>query len=229
MEQNKALVLLSGGQDSATCMFWALARYAEVFAIGFDYGQRHKRELEYAQKLTMEAKVPYYIYKLNSLFAGSSLVDLSEDHYNPSPIDQRLPSSFVPMRNAVFLTLAAAYAVPLGIRHLICGVSQQDYSGYPDCRLEFIQAQAHSLSLALDEDIKIQTPLMYCSKAEVWKMAYELSTANTNVLEIIRHNTLSDYNGQENLHEWGRGELDNPATQLRANGYWEAKQKGWIP
>lgn len=229
MAHKSALVLLSGGQDSATCLFWALTRYAKVFAIGFDYEQRHKLELIYAQKLANQVNVPYHIYQLNPIFSGSTLTNLQDQHDNPSPINQNLPSSFVPMRNALFLTLAAAYAVPLGIRTLICGVSQEDYSGYPDCRAEFIESQAHSLSLALGEKIEIQTPLMYCSKALVWKMAWDLSTENTNVLEIIRTSTLTDYDGRENLKEWGRGELDNPATKLRAKGYWEAKDKGWIP
>lgn len=227
MARNKALILLSGGQDSATCLFWALAHYSEVRAIGFDYGQKHKCELEYATRLTEKLQIPYHIYCLNPLFQSSSLLDNS-DHNLPSPVAKDLPNSFVPMRNAVFLTLAAAYAVPLGIKTLICGVSQEDYSGYPDCRADFIHAQAQTLSLALDQNIEIKTPLMHCSKAEVWKMARDLSSANLDIVQIIREHTISDYNGCENLQEWGRGELDNPATKLRAKGYWEAKEKGWI-
>jgi 7-cyano-7-deazaguanine synthase len=135
-----------------------------------------------------------------------------------------LPASFVPGRNAVFLSIAASLGYTRGIHDLVGGMCQTDYSGYPDCRRVFIDAMQTTMSLALDVDLRIHTPLMYLTKAETWKLAHDLG-----VLDIVRDLSHTDYNGDRTTyHEWGYGKLDNPASILRAKGYEEAKAKGWL-
>lgn len=220
----KAIVLLSGGQDSTTCLFWAIKNFDQVFAIGFDYGQMHIKELECAKKIANDANiVSYKIFDIKNLLAKSSLTEHT-DHNKQSYINNDLPSSFTSGRNLLFLTIAGSYAAELKINDLITGVCQTDYSGYPDCRKNTIDAMQLSLSLGLgNNDMRIHTPLMYLTKAQTWKLAKEL-----NCLDVIINDTLTDYNGSEIMNEWGKGFNNNPSTDLRVKGFYEAKKNNWI-
>ena len=217
------MVLLSGGQDSTTCLFWAKQYFETVVAVGFDYGQKHKAELEAAERIARRAGVPYQIYNVRQLLAASSLTHAGA-HDAHSAIDQTLPNSFVAGRNLLFLSIAGSRAAEQGISDIVAGVCQTDYSGYPDCRRATIDAMQLSLSLGLGiGDVRIHTPLMYLTKAETWRLAQTL-----DIVDIIINETITDYNGDATPNDWGQGQLDNPASILRQKGYEEAKTKGWI-
>lgn len=219
----KCVILLSGGQDSTTCLYWAKKNFKEVFAIGFDYGQMHVKELEQAQKIASDIGINYKVFDIKNLLAKSSLTEHS-DHNKTSHINQDLPASFTSGRNILFLSIAASYAANLGINDIVTGVCQTDYSGYPDCRRTSIDAMQNVLSLAYGNgDYRIHTPLMYITKAETWKMAKEL-----DCLDVIINDTLTDYNGDNTMNEWGMGVNNNPATELRVKGFYEAKENNWI-
>lgn len=219
-----ALVLFSGGQDSTTCLFWAQSTFERVDALGFRYGQKHAVELEQAQIIAERAAVPFKIVNIEGLLRGSALTEHEKDISGPHERAPNLPASFVPGRNALFLTLAASYAYTRGIYDLVGGMCQADYSGYPDCRRVFVDSQQTTLSLALEKDIRIHTPLMYLTKAETWKLAHDLGA-----LDVVRELSHTDYNGDRSTYnEWGYGKLDNPASILRARGYAEAKARGWL-
>lgn len=220
---SEALVLLSGGQDSTTCLYWALKKFDVVYAIGFDYGQSHKVELEQAQMIADKAGVKYTVLNVRGLLAHSSLTQHT-DHNEKSYINPSLPASFTPGRNLLFLTVAASQVAPLGITDIVTGVCETDFSGYPDCRRNTIDALEKALTLGMGVgQYTIHTPLMYINKAETFKMAKDLG-----VLDIIINDTLTDYDGDLTLNEWGRGNLNNPASKLRAKGYYEAKDNGWL-
>jgi len=220
---SKAVLLLSGGQDSTTCLFWAKQRFKEVYAIGFDYGQSHKQELIQSVKIAKKTGIEYKIFDVKGLLAKSSLTEHS-DHNKPLEINSELPASFTAGRNILFLTIAGSYAAEIGAKDIITGICQTDYLGYPDCRRNTIDAVQLSLSLGLGiEDVRIHTPLMYLTKAETWRLAKEL-----NCLEIIIKDTMTDYNGEMKMNEWGMGNENNPATALRVKGFYEAKQNNWI-
>lgn len=222
--QDAALILFSGGQDSTTCLYWAKERFARVECLGFDYGQKHRVELDQAASIANQAGVDFHVIDIRQTLSGSALTEHDKDVAAEHEKNEALPSSFVPGRNALFLTLAASHAYNRDIFDLVGGMCQTDYSGYPDCRRVFVEAIETSLSLAMECDLRIHTPLMYLTKAESWKLANELG-----ILEIIRRETHTDYNGDRSvLHEWGYGKLDNPASELRARGYQEAKEKGWV-
>lgn len=222
-KSKSCLVLLSGGQDSTTCLFWAKGNFENVVAIGFDYGQKHKVELEAAAQIAAIAGVSYQVYNVRDLLAASSLTH-GGAHDAQSAIDKDLPASFVAGRNLLFLAIAGSRAAELGISDIVTGVCQTDYSGYPDCRRATIDAMQLSLSLGLGiSDVRIHTPLMYLTKAETWKLAKEL-----DIVHIIVNNTITDYNGDKTINTWGLGRLNNPASILRAKGYEEAKTKGWL-
>ena len=219
-----ALVLFSGGQDSTTCLFWAKQHFAQVEALGFRYGQKHNVELQQAALIAKEAGVPFHIIDITGMLQGSALTEHQKDVSAQHELNANLPAAFVPGRNAVFLSIAASYAYSRGITDMVGGMCQEDFSGYPDCRRVFIDSMQTTMSLALDKDIRIHTPLMYCTKAEAWKLAHEMG-----VLEIVRDMSHTDYNGDRTTYnEWGYGKLDNPASILRSKGYEEAKQKGWL-
>lgn len=221
---SSALILFSGGQDSTTCLYWAKTKFSKIIALGFNYGQRHQIELEQAKIIAKNASVPFEIIDIRGSLSGSSLTEVSRDMNSTHHRNESLPSTFLPGRNAVFLTLASSFAFERKITDLVTGVCQTDYSGYPDCRSNFITSMEQTLTLALDAKIKIHTPLMNLSKAETWKLAKDLG-----ILEIIRDQTHTDYYGdRETKNEWGYGKLDNPASVLRAKGYEEAKAKGWL-
>ena len=219
----KALILLSGGQDSTTCLFWAKSKFDKLMAIGFDYNQRHIMELECAKKICDHEKIQFEIIKLNKILSNSALIDKNKDLNTNHPSNKNLPNSFVPGRNLIFLSIASAYAVNNNITNIIIGVCEADYSGYPDCRKKFIDSIKDSISLAHDKNIKIHTPLMHLNKAKIWKLAKEL-----RCLDIIINYTMTDYNGSKNKNEWGFGKLDNPASLLRSKGYFEAKKNKWL-
>lgn len=208
----KALVLLSGGQDSTTCLFWAKANFDTIEAIGFDYGQRHKLELELAAQNAKEAGIPFYVTKV------SMLTDIVPNALTSQTIDVEevvgegsAPNTLVEGRNMIFITYAGVYAKSKGINNLVMGVGQTDYSNYPDCRDEFIQSAKQTLSLALDYQMEIYTPLMWKSKAETWQLADELG-----VVDIIKNKTLTCYNG---VIADGCGNC--PACKLRNKGWQE--------
>lgn len=220
--KTKAVILLSGGQDSTTCLYWAKDKF-DLYAIGFDYKQSHKKELELAKEICNSISVPYKIFNIEGLLAISSLIEHS-NHNEVSKINSNLPASFTSGRNILFLSVAGSYCAEIGASDIIIGVCQTDYSGYPDCRKTTIDAMQNTLSLGLGiGDIRIHTPLMYLTKAETWKLAKEL-----DCLDVIIEKTMTDYDGSMIKNEWGYGQIDNPASQLRAKGFYEAKEKGWI-
>ncbi|HEX8386847.1 MAG TPA: 7-cyano-7-deazaguanine synthase QueC [Rubricoccaceae bacterium] len=231
LTDRSALVLFSGGQDSTTCLFWALTQFGAVRALGFDYGQRHGVELEQARAIAGAAGVPYDVVDLRGLLGGSALTDASQDVSAPHALAPDLPASFVPARNALFLTVAAGRAFLDGTHDLVGGMCEADYSGYPDCRLDFVESQARTLSLALGAAVRVHTPLMHLTKAETWKLARDLGAVRgLDVFETVREMSHTDYNGDRSeRHAWGYGRLDNPASVLRAKGYAEAEANGWVP
>jgi len=202
-----AVILFSGGQDSTTCLYWAKEKYDKIYAVGFDYGQKHKIELESAQKICDKENIEYKIFDIEHLLKTNNSSNL------------RLTEG----RNSLFITIAGIYAKGLEITDLITGTCQMDFQDYPDCRRKFIDSIQLTLTLGMDIDFRIHTPLMYLTKAETWKMAKDL-----NILDIIINDTMTDYNGSNILNEWGYGVNDNHATELRVEGYYEAKEKGWI-
>ncbi len=213
-ENEKALVVLSGGQDSTTCLYWAIDRFGldAVSTITFDYGQRHRIELECAQRVAEFAGVENVILPIDTFAAlgGDALTDPDIDVEQDVDAETGLPNTFVPGRNLVFLTFAAAYAWQRDIGHLVTGVAQTDYSGYPDCREGTITALQHSLRLGMESEITIHTPLMHLSKRETVELARDL-----DALPALAH-THTCYNGQRPPC----GVC--PACELRAKGFAEA-------
>ncbi|MDR2683461.1 MAG: 7-cyano-7-deazaguanine synthase QueC [Dysgonamonadaceae bacterium] len=217
MNDNKsALVLHSGGQDSTTCLFWALKHFDEVRTLCITYGQRHAVEVEIAQKIAARAGVPFQVLDATVIreLADNSLTNPSIVMDQEKPADS-YPNTFVPGRNLFFLTFAAVIARSHGIRNIVTGVSQADYSGYPDCRDTFIRSANVTLNLAMDEQFVIHTPLMQLSKAETWALADELG-----VFDIVRYETLTCYNG---IVADGCGHC--PACKLRKAGLEEYLNK----
>lgn len=222
---NNALVLLSGGQDSVTCLFWALGLFQRVNAVAFDYGQKHSIELELAAEVAADNGVPLRIIRLQDLLAPSALTQHDKDVSAQSEFDPSLPASFTAGRNALFLTVAASYGYSINTFDLVTGTCQTDYSGYPDCRRVFIDSMVTSLSLAMGKDFKIHTPLMYLDKAETWQLANHLGA-----LDQVRRSTNTCYNGvRDVLHDWGYGCGQCPSCKLRREGYYAAVNKGLIP
>ena len=188
---NNALVVLSGGQDSTTCLYWAIDRFGRnrVESLTFDYGQRHRIELEAAGKVAAHAGVPNVVLPIDTFaaFGGSALTDPAVGVPQSSGNDG-LPATFVPGRNLVFLTFAAAYAWQRGIEQLVTGVAQTDYSGYPDCRRETIDALEKTLALGLERRITIHTPLMNLTKKETVLLAKELNAMEAMALTHTCYN-----------------------------------------
>jgi 7-cyano-7-deazaguanine synthase len=191
---SKALVVFSGGQDSTTCLYWAKERYEEVFALTFDYGQRHVIELESARKIAAMAQVKQEVIAMGKIFAGlSPLTDTSravETYESVEQLPSGIADTFVPGRNILFLTVAANRAYVLGCNTLVLGVAQQDFGGYPDCRLDFIEKMQAALSSGLEFDLAIATPLMHLDKRQTVQLAASLP----GCLEALAHSTTC-YNG----------------------------------
>ncbi len=222
---SSALVLFSGGQDSTVCLAWALARFDRVETVGFDYGQRHAAELK-ARPVILEklrADFPQWAGKLGAdnllpldtlkAIGGSALTDAVKIEMG----ENGLPTTFVPGRNVMFLTAAAALGYRRGIATLVGGMCETDFSGYPDCRNETVQVTARALSLGLARDIKVHTPLMWIDKAATWQLAQELGGAK--LVDLIVTDTVTCYEGNPTPHDWGHGCGTCPSCELRASGY----------
>lgn len=216
------LVVLSGGQDSVTCLGVAKKCYLTVSAVCFDYGQKHAVELESARLVCEKHNVPLTIIKVDALkdIADSALFMNSTGSVNDGHSRiSNLPASFVPNRNAMFLTIAHALAQKIGAKYLVTGVSQTDYSGYPDCRSGFIHKLQEALNAGSEATIKIITPLINKNKAETF-----LLSERAGVLEDVINISHTCYNGDhETFHDWGYGCGECPACQLRAKGWEEYK------
>ncbi len=234
MPSSRALVLFSGGQDSTVCLAWALDRFERVETVGFDYGQRHMVELDARQIVLnkLRAQFPNWDAKLGDdhVLALSALSQISETSLTRDTAIEMdatgLPSTFVPGRNLLFFTYAAALGWRRGITTLIGGMCETDYSGYPDCRNETLQALARALSLGLDKPVEIATPLMFVDKAATWAMAEQLG--GRPLIDLILEHTHTCYLGDHTTrHEWGLGCGTCPACELRASGWarWRAATK----
>ncbi|KAA6301570.1 MAG: 7-cyano-7-deazaguanine synthase [Candidatus Ordinivivax streblomastigis] len=191
MKNESALVLHSGGQDSTTCLFWALKHFREVRTLCITYGQRHCLEVEVAEKIARKAGVPFQLLDASviSQLSDNSLTNPGMVMDEEKPADS-YPNTFVPGRNLFFLTFAAVIARSHGIKNIVTGVSQADYSGYPDCRDTFIRSTNVTLNLAMDEQFILHTPLMWLSKAETWALADDLG-----VFDLVKNETLTCYKG----------------------------------
>lgn len=207
MKNEKAVVVFSGGQDSTTCLFWALKNFREVATVTFDYGQRHSEEIECARKIADELGVSFKVLDMN-LINQLSANALTRDDIEVNEVEGELPSTFVPGRNHLFLSFAAVYADAIRARHLITGVSETDFSGYPDCRDNFIKSLNVTLNLAMDGRFVIHTPLMWLDKSEVWALSDELGA-----FDFVQNKTLTCYNG---VPSTGCGKC--PACVLRNDG-----------
>jgi len=221
-----ALVLFSGGQDSTTCLAWALARFDRVETIGFDYRQRHRVELDVREGIRrrLAARFPQWAPRLGhdhvvdlGVLGAISETALTRDAAIAMQ-QNGLPNTFVPGRNLVFLTFAAAIAYRRGLRHLIAGVCETDYSGYPDCRDDTVKAMQLALNLGMNERFVIHAPLMWIDKAATWALARELG--GDALVALIREETHTCYEGERGvLHDWGYGCGACPACELRAEGW----------
>lgn len=222
-----ALVLFSGGQDSACCLAWALENFAHVETVGFDYGQQHGVELCARQNIIGALKEKYATLGPDHLLAtdvfraigGSSLVDGGDIRTRPDG----LPSSFVPGRNLFFLVCAATLAYRRGCRHLVAGVCETDFSGYPDCRDMAMKSANVAINICMDADFVLETPLMWLSKAQTWQLAARLG--GEWLVDLIRRESHSCYTGdRQHLHDWGFGCGKCPACRLRARGWREYRR-----
>ena len=229
MSADSAFVLFSGGQDSTTCLVWALARFARVETVGFEYGQRHASELSARQKIRTRLKNEFpqwqdvlgedFVLPLQVLPAigGSALLAGSPDQTFDA-LPNGLPASFVPGRNLLFLTAAAALAYRRDVRNLVGGMCETDFSGYPDCRAQSIEAMGRALNLGMDAEFIIHTPLMHMDKRATWLLAEQLG--GKPLVNLIIEDTVSCYEGdRERRHGWGYGCGRCPACRLRAAGY----------
>lgn len=205
MQHEKALVVFSGGQDSTTCLFWAKQQFSHVEAVTFAYGQRHDAEIEVAKEIAAELDVPHHILDLSLLgqLTSNALTrhDLDIDNAD-------VPNTFVDGRNHLFLSFAAVMAKQLGMHHIITGVCETDFSGYPDCRDQFVKSLNVTLNLAMDYPFVIDTPLMWLDKKQTWELADQLGA-----FDYVKERTLTCYNG---ILGSGCGEC--PACVLRQNG-----------
>lgn len=220
VNREKALVVFSGGQDSSTCLFWAKRHFKEVYALTFIYGQKHVIEVQYAEKLAKNAGVHFDTMDISfvSQLGQNSLTNPNIEMDQEKPADS-YPNTFVPGRNLFFISIADVYARERGISHLVTGVSQTDFSGYPDCRDAFIKSLNVTLNLAMDEQFVIHTPLMWIDKCETWALADQLGE-----LDNIRNNTVTCYNGIP-----GDGCGHCPSCRLRREGlesYLKQKSEG---
>lgn len=208
MKNDKAIVVFSGGQDSTTCLFWAIENFKEVEAVTFDYNQRHSLEIECAKAIAIELGVKQHILDMSLLNQLAPNALTRDDIKVTDGKDGELPSTFVPGRNLLFLSFAAVLASQLGAKHIVTGVCETDFSGYPDCRDIFIKSLNVTLNLSMDTPFVIHTPLMWLNKAETWELADQM-----DALDFVREKTLTCYNG---IISDGCGKC--PACKLRQRG-----------
>lgn len=208
LKEEKAIVVFSGGQDSTTCLFWAKEQFKEVEAVTFDYGQRHRLEIECAKEIAKEVGVKHHILDMSLLNQLAPNALTRDDIEVEEGKNGELPSTFVPGRNLLFLSFAGVLASQVGAKHIVTGVCETDFSGYPDCRDVFIKSLNVTMNLAMDDTFVIHTPLMWLTKAQTWELADQLG-----VLDFVRNNTLTCYNG---IIADGCGEC--PACKLRKRG-----------
>ena len=229
---DRALVLFSGGQDSTTCLAWALARYAHVETLGFDYGQRHAIELSVRPHLLEQMRAfstdwaerlgPDHLLDL-SLIGQLSQTAMTENIAIEMQ-ENGLPNTFVPGRNLMFMTVAATLAVRRGLNVLVGGMCETDFSGYPDCRDDTMKALQVALNLGMNTRMKLETPLMWIDKSQTWELAESLG--GKALVDLIRTDTHTCYLGQRGqLHDWGHGCGTCPACELRARGYHQYQAK----
>jgi 7-cyano-7-deazaguanine synthase len=234
MMSDKALVLFSGGQDSATCLAWALNRFSHIETVGFDYGQRHRIELEVRTTFlaALRSSFPHWDSKLGedhcldlSALGSVSETALTRDVAIATETDG-LPNTFVPGRNLLFLTFAAALAYQRGLKHLVIGVCETDYSGYPDCRDDTLKALQVALNLGMESRFVIHAPLMWIDKAQTWRLAADLGGAA--LTDLIIEATHTCYNGNRDRRRlWGYGCGACPACDLRAKGFAGWRGERW--
>jgi len=221
---NKAYVLLSGGQDSFVSILWAKDKFKVLEAISVAYNQSHKIEIEYAKKIAAHFSIEHTVYNIRDFFSSIAVSSLlnDSDHNTGHLNAENLPASFIPNRNGIFLTIAANHAFRKNEKHihLVTGVCETDFSGYPDCRDDYIKAKARELSLGLDCRVEIHTPLMWLKKAETFELAHKAGK-----LKELKELTMTCYNGKERINEWGRGCGECPSCKLRKKGYEEFKSK----
>jgi 7-cyano-7-deazaguanine synthase len=210
MKQEKAIVVFSGGQDSTTCLFWAMEQFKEVEAVTFNYGQRHSLELECAAQIAKEQNIKHHVLDM-SLLGQLAPNALTRSDIAIEEIEGQPPSTAVDGRNLLFLSFAAVLAKQVGAKHIVTGVCETDFNGYPDCRDVFIKSLNVTLNLSMDYQFVIDTPLMWLTKAQTWQLADELGA-----FDYVREKTLTCYNG---IISDGCGEC--PACRLRANGLQE--------
>ncbi|WP_342599842.1 7-cyano-7-deazaguanine synthase QueC [Psychrobacillus sp. FSL H8-0483] len=208
MKQEKAIIVFSGGQDSTTCLFWAKERFGEIEAVTFDYGQRHSLEIECAKEIAKELGIKHHILDMSLLNQLAPNALTREDIAVEDGEEGELPSTFVPGRNLLFLSFAGVLASQVGAKHIVTGVCETDFSGYPDCRDIFVKSLNVTLNLSMDDTFLIDTPLMWLNKAQTWELADQLGA-----LEFVREKTLTCYNG---VIADGCGEC--PACKLRQKG-----------
>ncbi|WP_101846309.1 7-cyano-7-deazaguanine synthase QueC [Halobacillus sp. Marseille-P3879] len=208
MDNNKAVVVFSGGQDSTTCLFWALDKYEEVEAVTFDYNQRHNEEIEVAKEIANDLNIKHHVLDMSLLSQLAPNALTRDDIEVKDGEDGELPSTFVPGRNLLFLSFATILAKQVGAKHVITGVCETDFSGYPDCRDVFIKSLNVTLNLSMDDQFVVHTPLMWLDKAQTWELADDL-----NAFDYVREYTLTCYNGVR-----GDGCGECPACKLRQNG-----------
>ena len=206
MKRQSALVVFSGGQDSTTCLFWAKEHYETVEAVTFAYGQRHHLEIQVAQEIAKEQGIRHHILDMSLL--GQITENALTSDMEIKQKEGEVPNTFVDGRNHLFLSFAAVLAKQRGIKDIVTGVCETDFSGYPDCRDVFVKSLNVTLNLAMDYDFVIQTPLMWLDKAETWELADQLGT-----FDYVREKTLTCYNGII-----GSGCGDCPACHLRQHG-----------
>ena len=223
ISNEKAYVLLSGGQDSFVCLIWTLRHFTQVEAVSIAYNQRHEKEVDYAKKIAAHFNVPHHTYDIGNFLSSMSESTLlnTGNHSTHHAQSKNLPASFVPNRNGLFLTIIASHAFKQEHKHihLVTGTCQTDFSGYPDCRDSYIKSKAVELSLGLDIPVSIYTPLMWKTKADAFAMADDAGKLN----ELIAL-TLTCYNGEETMHPWGYGCGECPSCLLRKKGYEEFLQ-----
>ena len=226
MQDDGALVLFSGGQDSTTCLAWALERFGRVETVGFDYGQRHRIELDCRRTVAegLGALKPGWAARLGEdhMVDLASLGAISETSLTRDVAIEMetggLPNTFVPGRNLLFLTFAAALAYRRGLRHIVAGVCETDYSGYPDCRDDTIKALQVALNLGMERRFVLHTPLMWIDKAETWRLSRRLG--GEGLVRLIVEETHTCYRGERGpMHAWGHGCGTCPACELRAEGW----------